>query len=80
MPGPEVRNVRSAISMNDRILFVNRLFRKDFKLYDDIIEKINNMGSLDEVVSLIDSTFPEWKMDSEDVYRFMMAVRRKIRS
>ncbi|MBR1435315.1 MAG: hypothetical protein IJ584_09405, partial [Bacteroidales bacterium] len=26
MPGPEVRNVRSAISMNDRILFVNRLF------------------------------------------------------
>ena len=66
--------------MNDRILFVNRLFRKDFKLYDDIIEKINNMGSLDEVVSLIDSTFPEWKMDSEDVYRFMMAVRRKIRS
>ena len=80
MPGPEVRNVRSAISMNDRILFVNRLFRKDFKLYDDIIEKINNMGSLDEVVSLIDSTFPEWKMVSEDVYRFMMAVRRKIRS
>ena len=59
---------------------MNRLFRKDFKLYDDIIEKINNMGSLDEVVSLIDSTFPEWKMDSEDVYRFMMAVRRKIRS
>ena len=77
--GPEVRDIRSAISLNDRVLFINRLFRKDSMLYQDVIGKINGMNDLDEVVTFLDSTFPEWKMDSDDVYKFMMAVRRKIR-
>jgi hypothetical protein len=77
--GPEVRDVRSAISLNDRVLFINRLFRKDSMLYQDVIGKINGMNDLDEVVTFLHSTFPEWNMDSEDVYKFMMAVRRKIR-
>ena len=77
--GPEVRDIRSAISLNDRVLFINRLFRKDSMLYQDVIGKINGMNDLDEVVSFLGSTFPEWKMDSDDVYKFMMAVRRKIR-
>jgi len=79
IPGPEVRDVRSAITLNDRMLFINRLFRKDSSLYGDSIRKINEMDNLEDVISLIHSTFPEWNMESEDVYKFMMAVRRKIR-
>ena len=37
------------------------------------------MATLDQVVEYVREQFPSWDMGSELVYRFMMAVRRKIR-
>ena len=79
MPGPEVKDIRSAISLNDRVMFISSLFREDSMLFQDVVSKINAQTSIDKVVSYLEDTFPEWNMDSELVYRFMMAVRRKIR-
>lgn len=79
MPGPEVKDVRSAISLNDRVMFISSLFREDSMLFQDVVSKINAQTSIDKVVSYLEEIFPEWNMDSELVYRFMMAVRRKIR-
>ena len=79
MPGPEVKDIRSAISLNDRVMFISSLFREDSMLFQDVVSKINSQTSIDKVVSFLEETFPEWNMDSELVYRFMMAVRRKIR-
>ena len=79
MPGPEVKDIRSAISLNDRVMFISSLFREDSMLFQDVVSKINAQASIDKVVSYLEETFPEWNMDSELVYRFMMAVRRKIR-
>lgn len=79
MPGSPVKSLRSAIGLGDQVLFIRRLFREDSALYQDTIERINGMTTLDAAIKYLTATFPEWKMDSEDVYRFMMAVRRKIR-
>ena len=79
MPGPKVKDIRSAISLNDRVMFISSLFREDSMLFQDVVSKINAQTSIDKVVSYLEETFPEWNMDSELVYRFMMAVRRKIR-
>ena len=79
MPGPEVKDVRSAISLNDRVMFISTLFREDSMLFQDVVGHINNMSSLDKAVVYLQETFPEWDMGSDAVYRFMMAVRRKIR-
>ena len=65
--------------MNDRILFINMLFSQDPMLFQDALTRINQMGSLDEVVEYVMAERPEWDLESETVYRFMMAVRRKIR-
>lgn len=79
MPGPEVKDVRSAISLNDRVMFISTLFRDDSMLFQDVINKINALTSLEKAVQYLKENFPEWDMDSELVYRFMMSVRRKIR-
>lgn len=79
MPGPEVKDVRSAISLNDRVMFINTLFRDDSMLFQDVINKINALTTLEKAVQYLKENFPEWDMDSELVYRFMMSVRRKIR-
>lgn len=79
MPGTPVKDIRSAISLNDRIFFINYLFKEDPMAFQDTLTRINQMGSLDEVVNLVVTEHPEWDMDSDVVYRFMMAVRRRIR-
>lgn len=79
MPGQEVKDVRSAISLNDRVMFISTLFRDDSMLFQDVINKINALATLEKAVQYLKENFPEWDMDSELVYRFMMSVRRKIR-
>ena len=79
MPGSPVRDIRSAISLNDRILFINTLFNEDPATFQNVVNAINGMNSLEEVADYINSEFPQWNMDSETVYRFMMAARRRVR-
>ena len=78
-PGPEVRELRSAIGLGDKVFFCHSLFRDDNALYQDTIVRLNSMKKLDEAVEYLKETFPEWDWNSDKVYRFMMAVRRKVR-
>jgi hypothetical protein len=77
-PGMPVKNIISAISLNDRVLLINVLFREDPLLFQETIAKFNSMGSLGEALAYISENYPEWDMNSEPVYRLMMAVRRKL--
>lgn len=79
MPGTPVRDIRSAISLNDRVIFINLLFNEDAQAFVNALTRINSMTTLDEAVDFICSEFPSWDLNSELVYRFMMAVRRKVR-
>ncbi len=79
IPGTEVKDVRSAISLNDRILFIRSLFGGDAVLFQDTLDRINSMESLERAVEWLMEGFPGWNFESDTVYRFMMAVRRKLR-
>lgn len=79
MPGSTVRDIRSAISLNDRVIFINLLFKEDAQTFVDTLSKINTMETLDQVVEYICAEFPSWDLNSDLVYRFMMAVRRKVK-
>ena len=53
MPGTQVKDIRSAISLNDRILFITMLFDQDPMAFQEALTKINQMSSIDEVVEYI---------------------------
>ncbi len=78
IPGSPVKDIRSAISLHDRIIFINGLFGEDPMLFQEVLTAINSMSSVDEVVAYLAEKRPEWDMNSDEVYRFMMAVRRRI--
>lgn len=79
MAGSPVRDLLSAISLNDRVQFINVLFDEDPVKFQQVRAKINAMTSLDDVVTYLTSNF-NWDMSSQVVYRFMMAVRRKVQA
>lgn len=77
-PGSPVRNIISAISLNDRVLFIKTLFGEDPLVFQESISALNSMSTMEEAEAYIGDRFPDWKMSSDVVYRFMMAVRRKL--
>lgn len=78
-PGFPVKNIISAISLNDRVFLINTLFKEDPQAFQDAIAALNGMNSLDEALKWVSENHADWKLDSEPVYRFMMAVRRKLK-
>ncbi len=79
MPGSPVRDIRSAIGLNDRVIFINLLFKEDAQSFVNALTSINSMETLDEAVAYVCTEHPDWDLNSELVYRFMMAVRRKLK-
>ena len=77
-PGIRVKNIRSAISLMDRALFIGKLFGEDFALYDKTITELNEAETLDEAVQYVTGHFPDWDLKSDLVYSFMMAIRKKL--
>ncbi|MBO4635312.1 MAG: hypothetical protein J5669_08075 [Bacteroidales bacterium] len=78
LPGMRVKNIRSGISLYDRAFFVSSLFKEDAALYDSSIATLNEMGSLNEAVAWIRGRFPEWDLNSDAVFHFIMAIRKKL--
>ncbi len=79
IPGPGVNDIRSAISLNDRILFINTLFHEDPVAFKDTLSALNGMPSFEDGVKFVLERHPEWNTGTDVVYRFMMAVRRKLK-
>lgn len=79
MPGSQVRDIRSAIALNDRVLFINALFQQDPVRFQDALTALNGCESFDTAEDWLRTNYPQWNYDSDVVYRFMMAVRRKLR-
>lgn len=77
LPGSPVKNVISAVSLNDRVLFINTLFGEDPLRFQHAIAVFNGLPSFADAVEYVQSTYPDWDLSSEVVYRLMMAVRRR---
>lgn len=78
IPGAPVKDILSAISLNDRVQFINVLFNGDPGLFQQARAQLNAMETLDQAVEYVTSTY-NWDLGSQVVYRFMMAVRRKVK-
>lgn len=77
-PGTPVKNIISGISLADRALLINTLFKGEPIAFNDTITALNGLSSFAEAEEYIQTNFPEWNMASNVVYRLMMAIRRKL--
>lgn len=70
-----IKNIKSAISLNDRIMFSRDLFNNNNDLYNNTIDSINEMSSFDEAEILINNTIKN--KDSETFNSFIELISRR---
>jgi len=71
-----LKDISSAISLNEKYLFIKELFNNDSDLYHKTLEKLNNAPNFNEAIRYLDGRF-EWDFDEEQVQRLLELVRRR---
>lgn len=75
-----ISDLKSAIGINQKFLFMNDLFAGEHDAYHDLIDKINGMSNESEALEYIQSEIVNkyaWDMESVSVGRFLNLVSRR---
>lgn len=71
-----VKNIESAIGINERFEFVKELFNGDNATYLKTIHILDNVSNFNEAFNYINQTF-SWDYESETVHKLLDLVRRR---
>ena len=54
IPSERIENLKSAISINDKFMFINELFDGNLREYNETIESLNGFSNLDQAADFLD--------------------------
>lgn len=69
--------IDKSLTLNERIMFTNSLFRGDKDLLNNALSQIDAANSLSEAVDIALTFNQGWKMDSGEIEAFMEVIERK---
>ncbi len=74
-----VEDLKMAIGINDKFLFINELFKGDPSVYNDAIDKLNTVGEIQAADHTIEAYRNEygWADNSEAYHRLKKIVKSK---
>jgi len=76
-----VKNIKEAIGINEKFLFINELFNGDLKSYNESVEKLNDFPSIHEAFEFLNKLTYEYQWDgqrsADTIEKFANLVQRK---
>lgn len=75
-----INNIRKHLSINQRFMFINALFKGDEQAFDRTLEHLESVETSDEAISFLTHKFSDWDKSSEEVEEFLQIVQRRFPS
>jgi hypothetical protein len=76
-----VTNIREAIGLNEKFLFINELFSGDINAYNDAVNNLNSKASVHEAFELLNILTEDFKWDgqrsADTIEKFANLVQRR---
>lgn len=76
----KIKDLKEAIALNQKFLFINELFDGDKEKYDTVLDKINGCETLLEVKAYLSSevsAYSKWDKEAQAVQQFNSLIERK---
>ena len=73
-----ISDIKSAISLNDKIWFIKELFDGSTEKYDKTVDLLNNCNNLDEALKYLDNNF-KWDQESQSTKKFLEVIYRRFK-
>ncbi len=71
-----IKDINTAIGLNDKFVFIRELFNGDKNQFSETIQLLNNFDTFDNAVSYLKDSF-SWDFEDPNVERLVELVRRK---
>ncbi len=74
-----IKDLRAAIGINEKFLFINRLFEGNLQTYSEAIEKINSLNDFESAKHFTSELAVRlnWESENEHIKTFMELVERR---
>ena len=75
----KVVDIKSLITINQRFMFVNELFKGESKVFQETLEKVQVCGSYNEAINMLLDNYAnryDWDTDKEEVAEFFDLISR----
>ena len=73
-----IKDLKSAIGLNQKFLFMNDLFEGENEKFNDAVNKINSFNTLTEALAFVDSELASaWDKENSSVVNFMDLIERR---
>ncbi len=74
-----ITNIKKAIGINEKFLFINELFNGNMQEYNQVLDKLNSINDVNDAGSFIDELKLKnnWKTEEDSFIRFMEVIKRK---
>ena len=75
-----IKDLISAIGLNEKFLFVEQLFNNDADAYKEQLKILNSMSSFDEAINYINNQLKnkfEWKLKGTVEKKFIRIIERR---
>lgn len=69
--------LKDRLTINQKFMFTKMLFNGDFDTFNKAVTLIDELNSLDEATSYIDSHYSNWDKESEEYEEFMELVTKR---
>lgn len=76
----KIEDLRKAIALNQKFLFINDLFEGEKAIYEETIDKLNTLNSMEEASDYLKTEIEDkynWKEETEAVEQFVGLLQRK---
>ncbi|OFX87796.1 MAG: hypothetical protein A2W99_15885 [Bacteroidetes bacterium GWF2_33_16] len=71
-----IKDINSAIGLNDKFVFIRELFNGDKNQFGETIQLLNNFDTFENAISYLKDSFT-WDFEDENVEKLVELVRRK---
>jgi hypothetical protein len=78
----KISNLKESLSVNQKFMFINKLFAGDSAMFHEALNRIETLGSKDDALAILSSDFPvsqSWEEEADEVIEFMELLDRRFK-
>ena len=76
-PTVKLSSVRDSLTINQKFMFTKMLFKGDFEIFSQAIEKLDRFDNLNQALKYFDENYPEWDKETEEYLEFIELVNKR---
>ena len=73
----KISSVKDSLTINQKFMFTKMLFKGDFEIFSQAIEKLDRFDNLNQAMKYFEENYPEWDKETDEYLEFMELVEKR---